>query len=236
MIVAADVSNVEQLEELLRAFQDSPESALAAAIVAIVLGVLCCFLGYRLFKVVLAICSFVVGGAMSGGLVYVLFGENAALTIIAGIVGGIVIAIILVLLYYVGIFLVGAALGSVLAMAIMNNLLDEPMALVVVVSAIVFGCLALVVHRFLIIISTAALGALDVIVGTAEISGHGFDLTTLVDDPGSLMNWAEIETGVILMISGWVVLTLAGILVQYKYTGKRKKPLVSLSRRSEADD
>ncbi len=71
-------------------------------------------------------------------------------------------------------------------------------------------------------------------VRAAEVTEHGFDLTMIVGDPRSLMNWQGVESGMILMISGWVVLTLAGILVQYKYTGKRKEPLVSLSRRSDA--
>src|SRR5262245_51300867 len=83
-----------------------------AAVLLFVGGVVACFAGYRLFKVVLAIYGFMLGAAIASSTMGI---TNTTGMIAAAIVGGICGALILVLAYFIGIGLVGASLGVLVA-------------------------------------------------------------------------------------------------------------------------
>ena len=83
-----------------------------AALLFVVTGFLSCFAGYRLFKLILAIYGFVLGAAIANATMGVSATVPAVLT---AVVGGLAGAVILVLAYFVGIALVGASLGALVA-------------------------------------------------------------------------------------------------------------------------
>ena len=81
---------------------------LPAAVVLVAGGLLSCFVGYRLFKVVLAIFGFIIGGLAASSV----FGESAATAmVIAAVVGGLCGAFLMLAAYFVGVALVGAGIG-----------------------------------------------------------------------------------------------------------------------------
>src|SRR5580765_6434220 len=85
---------------------------LPAAIVLVISGAVACFAGYRLFRLVLAIYGFILGAMLASSVMGI---SNTAGMIAAAIIGGAVGALILVFAYFVGIALVGAGLGALVA-------------------------------------------------------------------------------------------------------------------------
>src|SRR5436305_14317531 len=84
----------------------------AAAVLLVLGGAVSCFAGYRLFRVVLAIYGFILGGSIASSM---LAATNGSGQLIAWLVGGFAGAIVLVLAYFVGIALLGAGLGALIA-------------------------------------------------------------------------------------------------------------------------
>ena len=75
-------------------------------------GALACFAGYRLFRIVLGIYGFILGAMIASSMMGV---SNTIGMIVAALVGGLVGALILMFAYFVGIALVGAGLGALVA-------------------------------------------------------------------------------------------------------------------------
>ena len=83
-----------------------------AAIALVLGGIVACFFGYRLFRVVLSIFGFILGGLMASSLV----GPSDTTWMIgAWLVGGLIGMALLYAGYYVGVALSGAALGAVVS-------------------------------------------------------------------------------------------------------------------------
>src|SRR5258708_7767955 len=124
-----------------------------AAVVLIIGGAIACFAGYRFFRTVLAIYGFILGALMASSMMGV--GNN-----VAALVGGLIGAVVLVLAYFVGIALVGAGLGALIAHEIWYWIKPgDPPVLMVIASALVGAVLAMVVQRYVIVVGTAFGGA-----------------------------------------------------------------------------
>src|ERR1041385_5574992 len=75
-------------------------------------GVLSCFFGYRLFRTVLAVFGFIFGGMIASSV----FGiSDTSMMVAAWLIGGLIGAFILIVAYFVGVALTGAALGAAVA-------------------------------------------------------------------------------------------------------------------------
>ena len=85
---------------------------LPAAILLVLGGALSCFAGYRLFKIVLGIYGFVLGAMLASSAMGI---TNTTGMIVASLVGGVCGALLLMFAYFVGIALVGAGLGALVA-------------------------------------------------------------------------------------------------------------------------
>jgi len=130
------------------------ESGLYIGIFLILAGLLNCFFGYKLFKFLLGVVGFIIGGYMSGRFVYSIT-QNEMASIIAGVIFGIVIAFISIFFYYGGVFIIGASLGAIIAYLI--NFSVDPMLKIAlfVVFIVAGGVLALVFQKLMIIISSS---------------------------------------------------------------------------------
>src|SRR5262249_60745403 len=107
----------------------------SAAIVLIVGGAIACFAGYRFFRIVLAIYGFILGALMASSMMGV---GNGVGMIVAALVGGIIGAVVLVLAYFVGIALVGAGLGALIAHELWYWIRPgDPPALIVIIAALI---------------------------------------------------------------------------------------------------
>src|SRR4029450_9495421 len=85
---------------------------LPAAVVLLLGGIVACFFGYRMFRLVLAIFGFILGAFAASSL----FAASAPpRVLVAAAVGGLAGAGILIAAYFVGVALVGAGLGALVA-------------------------------------------------------------------------------------------------------------------------
>ena len=82
-----------------------------AAIILLLGGLLSCFAGYRVFRVVLGIYGFVLGALLASSLMGT---DQTVYMIVAALVGGVVGALILIGAYFVGVALIGAGFGALI--------------------------------------------------------------------------------------------------------------------------
>jgi hypothetical protein len=129
---------------------------LPAAVFLLVSGALTCFAGYRLFRVVLAIYGFILGAMLASSIVGV---SNTFGMVVAGLAGGVVGALILVLAYFIGIALVGAGLGVLITHVIWSQIGNEdPAALAIALASTAGAIAAMILQRYVIVVSTRSPG------------------------------------------------------------------------------
>ena len=189
-----------------------------AAIFLVLGGALACFAGYRLFRFVLAIYGFILGAMLASSM---MGATNTFGMVAASVIGGLVGAGILVFAYFIGIALVGAGLGALIAHAAWQyGRAGDPPATFVLVLAM-FGAIgAMFLQRYVIIVSTAFGGAWTAIVGALALNGgvavraattNVWILYPMTPAPGQ--QWVPIA---------WVVLGLVGTGVQLGVTGRKR--------------
>ena len=153
-----------------------------AAIFLLVSGALTCFAGYRLFRVVLAIYGFILGAMLASSIVGV---SNTLGMVVAALAGGVVGALVLVLAYFIGIALVGAGLGVLIAHVIWGQIANEDPAALAIALASMAGALgAMILQRYVIVVSTAFAGAWTILVGGIAIAGDLANRSTVHAMPG----------------------------------------------------
>jgi len=194
---------------------------LPVAVLLVLGGALSCFAGYRLFKIVLAIYGFILGAMLASSMMGV---SNTTGMAAAALLGGVAGALILVFAYFVGIALVGAGLGALVAHVGWGWVRPgDPPAAVVIVLAIFGSIGAMLLQRYVIIVATAFGGAWTVIVGglaatgdrgaaRAASTGDVWILYPMTPAPGQ--RWVPVA---------WIVLGLIGAGVQLGITGRRRK-------------
>ena len=184
-------------------------------------GLLACFVGQRLFRVVLGIYGFVTGALIAATIVGPSAGGGTP--ILAMLAGGAIGAVVLILAYFVGVALVGAALGAVLVHVIAAQLAREPHPVVVVLGTVAGAVAAMALQRYVIIVATAFGGAWTMIVGGLAAAGdRGAARAAAAGDvwilypttPAVGQRWVPVA---------WVALGLIGTGVQLGITGRRKK-------------
>jgi hypothetical protein len=191
---------------------------LPAAVVLLLAGALACFAGYRLFRIVLAIFGFIFGAMLASSLMGT---SNTAGMVIAALVGGLAGAAILLFAYFVGIALVGAGVGALIAhfgWAFVGS--GDPPVLAVIVLAILGAIGAMFVQRHVIIVATAFVGAWTMLVGILAAVGDRGALAA--KSAGNV--WILYPTtapGYGWMPFVWVALALAGTAVQLGLRGKK---------------
>ena len=139
-----------------------------AAIVLLLGGLLACFAGYRVFRVVLAIYGFILGALLASSFMGT---EQTLWMILAWVGGGIAGALILLVAYFAGVALLGAGLGAAAAHMIWAAFKAEPAVLVLILFSIAGALGALALQRYVIIIATAFGGAQTALVGAAALLG-----------------------------------------------------------------
>jgi hypothetical protein len=195
---------------------------LPAAIGLILAGALACFAGYRVFRIVLGIYGFILGAMLASSMVGV---NSTAVMVMAAVAGGLIGAVVMAFAYFVGIALVGASLGALIAHLIWTRVATvdppDPPALAVIVVSIAGAIAAMLLQRYVIILGTAFAGAWTLIVGAVNaFAARGVTpgasaaevwilYPTSVPDQG----WAPIA---------WVVLGLVGAGVQLTITGRNR--------------
>lgn len=199
-----------------------------AAIVLLVGGIVACFFGYRLFRIVLAIFGFILGALAASSI----FGmSDTGPMIIAAAVGGLIGAGIMIAAYFVGVSLIGAGLGATAANLIFATGDRDPHFLVVVFLSIAGATAAMYLQRYFIIVGTGFGGAWTIIVGAMAALGDQTALAAAAAgdvwvaypmNPAPGQRWLPIA---------WLALGAIGTGVQLGITGGEKGRVVKRKKK-----
>jgi hypothetical protein len=192
---------------------------LPAAILLVLGGALSCFAGFRLFKIVLGIYGFVLGAMLASSAMGT---TNTTGMIAAALAGGVCGALLLMFAYFIGIALVGAGLGALIAHAAWDNFrTGDPPAVAIVVLAVVGSIAAMFLQRYVIIVATAFGGAWTVIVGGLALNGD----RTVANAASSGDVWILYPTTAPpqrWVLVAWLLLGVLGAAVQLGVTGRKR--------------
>jgi hypothetical protein len=194
---------------------------LPAAVVLVVSGVLACFAGYKLFRVVLAVYGFILGAAIASSVMGP--GEQTAM-IVGAVVGGLAGALLLNLAYFVGVALIGAAAGAFLLHAIWARFATgDPHVGIVVVCAVLGALVATNLQRWVIILATAFGGAWTLIVGVSALMGERAAKVAAASNDVWVFYPLNLEPGRRWLLGAWAVVGVAGVIVQGRGKTRVKK-------------
>lgn len=200
-----------------------PAYELPAAILLVLGGLITCFAGYRLFRIVLGIYGFFLGATLASSIVGV---SNTAGMIVAALAGGLVGALILVLAYFLGIALVGAGLGALLTHVVWSQMAtDDPAPAAIVLASIAGAVGAMILQRYVIIVSTAFAGAWTIILGATAIAGDLANRSAVHAAPGGdpwILYPISPAPGQRWVPVVWILLGIIGTAVQLGITGKKR--------------
>lgn len=190
-----------------------------AAIVLLLGGLLACFAGYRVFRIVLAIYGFILGALLASSF---MGAEQTLWMVVTWIAGGVAGALILLVAYFTGVALLGAGIGAAAAHMIFAALKSEPGVLVLIVFSVAGALAALALQRYVIIVATAFGGAQTALVGAAALMGDSGAAQAAARavyrvyplDPMPSTHWDATAA---------IVLGAIGLLVQLAVTAKGRK-------------
>jgi hypothetical protein len=177
-------------------------------VIAIGLGLVLCFAGYRLFRILIAIWGFFVGFLIGSQVTANLTGTVFLGTVtswVAGLLAGLVLAALAYTLYKIAIILLGASLGYTVGAGVMVALGFDPNGFQVVIAGLVLALvLAVLILKFnlvrlLIIINTALSGANILLIG----------VLVLLNRVPLEFSHVGLVGGYILSSLGWTILWLA---------------------------
>jgi hypothetical protein len=194
------------------------------ALASIGLGTLYCFFGYRVFRILLGILGFIGGASVAAAVAFDIFGREQVILIAAGLVGGIIGAVLMVVLYFVGIFLLGAWLGSLLGVLLTGGGGSTVETVIILVLAVMGGIVAVLLQKLMIIVSTALGGSWSIVSGIFHFVGGGFGPTirSFQYHPNPKILRSMGVQGYVMLLC-WVLLGIAGIIVQYEITKDEHK-------------
>ena len=196
------------------AFQDFLIGALV-----LLIGALFCFVGYRFFRILIAIWGFFAGFNLGTAAMTALF-SNAFLQTTTGIVLGLVLALVFAVLayffYYFAVVLLGATAGYDLGSGFIGAIgLNNPGFIAVIVGvvlAVVFAFLILILNlpKLLIMVFTALGGAVAMLAGLLILLGQ------------AKVAYLQYGDAVALVRASWfwsiiaIALAVVGFLVQWR--------------------
>ena len=186
----------------------SPQQIQAAMAIAIAVGTLYCFLGYRALKLVLALTGFMMGGALAGACAGWATAGRLLPAAISAFIGGIIGGVAVLFFYRVGVFLLGLLGGAVIARTALGGASDVAASSITLGAAVFGGLMGLFLERPLVTIATSAIGAWMVINGIAFfVIGNG-----AVDS--FKIAFAKESTQTMLLVY-WLILAVVGALTQF---------------------
>ena len=173
---------------------------------ALVVGALLCFVGYRLFRVLIAIWGFFIGFLTGAQVVASLLHSDfltTPLAWLAGIVLGLVLAVLAYALYTAAVTILGASVGYLIGAGLVTALGHGNQGIVIIGAglalAILFGALILLLDlvRLLVIANTALGGAGAIVTGILLLFGvidlnflrSGVIGAFIKDSPGWVLLW-----------------------------------------------
>ena len=181
------------------------------AVLLLLGGLVACFAGYKLFRIVLGIYGFILGALLATTIVGA---GNAGSLILAAVVGGLIGAVVLNFAYFLGVVLVGAAVGAMVATMLWGRAGAEPHVLVVILFAVVGAVGAMLLQRFVIIVGTGFGGAWTALVGGLALLGDRAAQAAASANTVWVVYPLDPAPGKPWVLWAWLGLGLAGTLTQ----------------------
>jgi len=203
-----------------------------AAALLLLGGIVSCFFGYRLFRAVLAIFGFIVGGMLASSIFGV---SNTTMMFLAWFVGGLVGASILVFAYFLGVALAGASIGATAANLFFTAGNRDPRVLVVILCSVAGAIASMYLQRYFIIVFTAFGGAWTMIVGAMGIVGDPAALRAAATGDVWVAYPLNPAPGQQWVVVVWIVLSVIGAFVQQGITGGEKGRVVKRRRKKKKE-
>jgi hypothetical protein len=205
---------------------------LPAALVLIAGGIVACFFGYRLFRIVLAIFGFILGAMFASSL----FGaSDTGLMVGAAVAGGLAGAGLLIAAYFVGVALVGAGLGVLAAHLVSSAMGTEPGFLLIVLCAVIGAVGSMYFQRYVIIIGTAFGGSMTLIDGVLAALGNRAAATAALSGDIWVLYPTSPAPGQQWVTYAWLILGVIGMATQLGWTGGEKGRVVRRRRRKTVE-
>jgi hypothetical protein len=189
-----------------------------AAALLLVGGVVSCFFGYRLFRIVLALSGFFIGALLPSSFMPP---SSTGTLLVVALVGGLVGAAIMFTAYFVGVALAGAVLGALIANLLFSGA-GDPHILTVIVGAIVGSGLAMWLQRYFIIIATGFGGAWTIFVGAMALLGDKKAMAAAATGDVWVLYPLDPAPGQRWVVLAWIALGIVGTAVQLGWTGGDK--------------
>jgi hypothetical protein len=183
-----------------------------AAVLFVAGGGLACFMGYRVFRIVLGIYGFILGALVATS---VMAPTETLTTLLVAVGGGALGALILIAAYFVGVAFLGAALAALLVHVIWSQFGGEPHALVIIIACVLGALAAMALQKLVIVFGTAFGGAWTMMAGALALMGNhaaiaaasrGESWLTYPFNPLPGQRWALVA---------WLALGLVGAAVQF---------------------
>jgi hypothetical protein len=183
---------------------------------ALLLGLLNCYFGYRLFLITVGIAGFLIGASI-GHMVGAWTG-SWIVGLAAAVMLGLFAGWACMMAYYAFIFVVGA-IGFALASSFVVGLFyPDVHVLIPIVGGLIGGFLSVWLQRIIIIVATAAQGGLASILAVAAlISGEG--VSGYRDLFQRFFEGELSRTGGLWFYLGifvWIILAVSGLVVQFR--------------------
>jgi hypothetical protein len=144
------------------------------------------------------------------------------LVILAGLVGGIIGAVLVVAFYFIGIFLLGAWLGSLLGILLTGGGESTVATVIILVLAVMGGIVALMLQKLMIILSTSLSGAWAIVSGVFHFLGGARGPIQPFRYHPNLRALRPMGAWGYVMLLCWILLGVAGMVVQYRITRERE--------------
>jgi len=187
-----------------------------AAVLLLVGGVVSCFAGYRLFKVVLGLFGFIIGVLAASSF----FGPaNTTPMLLAA--------------YFVGVALVGAGIGALLVNVIWTQIEGDPHPAVVILFSVAGAVVATWLQRYVIILGTAFAGSWTMLVGGLAFMGDGGPLKAAADGNPWVVYPLNPAPGMRWLPWAWFLIGAFGTLVQMRWTGGERGRIVKPNKKKE---
>jgi len=189
---------------------------LIIAVLLLIIGIAFCFGGYKWFMILLPIWAFLVGFVIGAAAVSGVYGESILsliVIVVAGLITGLLLAVLVYMFFNLAIILLGASLGFTLGSGIAYYLGFETGFIPVMaglIVAVVVGFLAfrLNLPKYIIIALTALMGSEALLSGALLLVGF-ISLNDLAQGLlGSIMSHSTVWSFI------WLVLALVGAAVQ----------------------
>jgi hypothetical protein len=189
--------------------------AMPTAVVLTVGGLVACFAGYRLFRIVLGIFGFIVGAMVTTSVI----GAQSTIALVAAaIVGGLCGALLMVAAYFIGVGLVGAGLAALALNALWHTFSGDPPTVVLVVACVLGALAALSIQRYVIVFGTALGGAWTGLFGALALLGNSAAKHAMSTSGGWILYPLDPLPSFWWTVPAWLVLALVGAVVQLATT------------------